>query len=131
MSIATPAIAAPGKYLTVVLDHESYGIPVLKVREIIRLQKITSIPQMPAFVKGVINLRGRVVPVIDLRTKFVHRQHQWLQVLQGRPSGDLRSVTITQVIPAQIQPMQGRKIVSRERIYPVNWPVIRLQLALR
>jgi purine-binding chemotaxis protein CheW len=43
---------------------------VLKVREIIRLQKITPVPQMPAFVKGVINLRGRVIPIVDLRLKF-------------------------------------------------------------
>ena len=59
-----------GKYLTVVLDNEAYGIAVLKVREIIRMQKITPVPQMPAFVKGVINLRGRVIPVVDLRVKF-------------------------------------------------------------
>lgn len=59
-----------GKYLTVVLDNEAYGIAVLKVREIIRMQKITPIPQMPDFVKGVINLRGRVIPVVDLRVKF-------------------------------------------------------------
>lgn len=59
-----------GKYLTVVIDKEAYGIAVLKVREIIRLQKITPVPQMPDFVKGVINLRGRVIPIIDLRTKF-------------------------------------------------------------
>lgn len=59
-----------GKFLTVVLDNEAYGIAVLKVREIIRMQKITPIPQMPDFVKGVINLRGRVIPVVDLRVKF-------------------------------------------------------------
>jgi len=59
-----------GKYLTVGLDGEAYGIAVLKVREIIRLQKITPVPQLPAFVKGVINLRGRVIPIIDLRVKF-------------------------------------------------------------
>jgi purine-binding chemotaxis protein CheW len=59
-----------GKYLTVCLDHESYAIAVLKVREIIRMQKITPVPQMPEFVKGVINLRGRVIPIIDLRVKF-------------------------------------------------------------
>lgn len=58
------------KYLTVTLDNESYGMAVLKVREIIRLQKITPVPQMPAFVKGVINLRGRVIPIVDLRLKF-------------------------------------------------------------
>ena len=59
-----------GKYLTVVLDREAYGIAVLKVREIIRMQKITPVPQMPEFVKGVINLRGHVIPVVDLRVKF-------------------------------------------------------------
>lgn len=75
MSIATAAPSSAtaslaGKYLTVVLENEAYGIAVLKVREIIRMQKITPVPQMPAFVKGVINLRGRVIPVIDLRVKF-------------------------------------------------------------
>jgi purine-binding chemotaxis protein CheW len=70
---ATPVAGADkhaGKYLTVVLDNEAYGIAVLKVREIIRMQKITPVPQMPAFVKGVINLRGRVIPIVDLRVKF-------------------------------------------------------------
>ncbi len=75
MSTATTAPAAAtaglaGKYLTVVLAYEAYGIGVLKVREIIRLQKITPVPQLPEFDKGVINLRGRVIPVIDLRVKF-------------------------------------------------------------
>ena len=66
----TDTSSLAGKYLTVVLDNEAYGIAVLKVREIIRLQKITPVPQMPEFVKGVINLRGRVIPVIDLRVQF-------------------------------------------------------------
>ncbi|HZZ57060.1 MAG TPA: chemotaxis protein CheW [Opitutaceae bacterium] len=65
-----PSTATPGKYLTVGLGTEEYGVPVLRVREIIRMQKITSVPQMPEFVKGVINLRGRVIPVVDLRVKF-------------------------------------------------------------
>ena len=59
-----------GKYLTVVLDCEAYGLNVLKIREIIRLQKITPVPQLPSYVKGVINLRGRVIPIVDLRVKF-------------------------------------------------------------
>lgn len=70
---ASPVVALTtlaGKYLTVVLDNESYGLNVLKIREIIRLQKITPVPQMPPFVKGVINLRGRVIPIVDLRVKF-------------------------------------------------------------
>ena len=71
-SVAPEGAAAQlaGKYLTTVLDREAYGIAVLKVREIIRMQKITPVPQLPAFVKGVINLRGRVIPIVDLRVKF-------------------------------------------------------------
>jgi len=59
-----------GKYLTFVLGHESYGIAVLKIREIIRLTDITSVPRMPGYIKGVINLRGKIIPVVDLRLKF-------------------------------------------------------------
>lgn len=70
MSAIAPPSGLAGKYLTVDLGNEAYGIAVLKVREIIRLQKITPVPQMPADVRGVINLRGRVVPVLDLRVKF-------------------------------------------------------------
>ena len=59
-----------GKYLTFMLGREEYGLPVLKVREIIKLMDITHVPQVPAHVLGVINLRGKVIPVIDLRRKF-------------------------------------------------------------
>lgn len=59
-----------GKYLTFVLGGESYAVDVRKVREIIRLTSITSVPQMPAFIRGVINLRGKIIPVIDLRIRF-------------------------------------------------------------
>jgi len=59
-----------GKYLTFLLDNEEYGIEILKVREIINIMDITGVPQTPDFVEGVINLRGKVIPVVDLRTKF-------------------------------------------------------------
>jgi purine-binding chemotaxis protein CheW len=59
-----------GKYLTFSLNEEEYGIGILKVKEIIGMMAITSIPRTPEFVKGVINLRGKVIPVIDLRLKF-------------------------------------------------------------
>jgi purine-binding chemotaxis protein CheW len=62
--------ARAGKYLTFQLASEEFGIRVLKVREIMGLQDITVVPQTPAHIKGVINLRGKVVPVIDLRIKF-------------------------------------------------------------
>jgi len=59
-----------GKYLTFALANEEYGLEILKVREIIGYMEITAVPQTPAYVKGVINLRGQVIPVIDLRAKF-------------------------------------------------------------
>ena len=59
-----------GKYLTFTLDREEYGIGILKIKEIIGMIAITSVPQTPAYVKGVINLRGKVIPVIDFRLKF-------------------------------------------------------------
>ena len=59
-----------GKYLTFTLGREEYGLPVLKVREIIKVMDITQVPQVPEHVLGVINLRGKVIPVIDLRRKF-------------------------------------------------------------
>lgn len=62
--------AQGGKYLTFSLASEEYGLEILKVREIIGIMDITAMPQMPPYVKGVINLRGKVIPVIDLRTKF-------------------------------------------------------------
>ena len=83
-----PAAARAGKYLTFTLGSESYGIPVTKVREIIRLCPITRVANMPPHVRGVINLRGKVIPVVDLRTRF------------GLPSGgdhDRTCIIITQV----------------------------------
>jgi len=59
-----------GKFLTFVLGEEIYGIEILKAREIIGLMDITTVPQTPDYMKGVINLRGKVIPVIDLRMKF-------------------------------------------------------------
>lgn len=59
-----------GKYLTFALGAEEYGLEILKVREIIGYMAITAVPQTPAYVKGVINLRGQVIPVVDLRAKF-------------------------------------------------------------
>jgi purine-binding chemotaxis protein CheW len=59
-----------GKYLTFALAKEEYGIGTLKIKEIIGMMPITSVPQTPKFVKGVINLRGKVIPVVDLRLRF-------------------------------------------------------------
>jgi purine-binding chemotaxis protein CheW len=59
-----------GKYLTFALANEEYGLEILKVREIIGYIDVTAVPQTPHYVKGVINLRGQVIPVVDLRAKF-------------------------------------------------------------
>jgi len=59
-----------GKYMTFKLADEEYGLEILKVREIIGLMDITRVPRAPAYISGVINLRGKVIPVVDLRTKF-------------------------------------------------------------
>src|SRR5450755_1527449 len=67
---SAPTDARAGKYLAFQLANEEFGIRVLKVKEIMGLQEITAVPQTPPHIKGVINLRGKVVPVIDLRLKF-------------------------------------------------------------
>lgn len=62
--------ALAGKYLTFALGDESFGLPVSQVQEIIRLPAITPVPRMPAHIRGVANLRGRVIPVVDLRVRL-------------------------------------------------------------
>ena len=72
-SVSPPAAAAAGKagkYLTFALGREEYGLRILTVREIIGYMEITAVPRVPRYVKGVINLRGQVISVVDLRAKF-------------------------------------------------------------
>jgi purine-binding chemotaxis protein CheW len=69
-SVATIAAAKAGKYLTFNMGREVYGIEILKVQEIIGMMPVTRVPKTPEFVRGVINLRGKVIPVIELRRKF-------------------------------------------------------------
>ncbi len=84
-----------GKYLTFRLGEEDYGLEILKVQEIIGMQEITSIPRTPEFLKGVINLRGKVIPVVDLRLKFgmaeaeVSRKTCIIVVQVGQESGNV------------------------------------------
>ena len=59
-----------GKYLTFVLAEEDYGLEILKVREIMGILGITTVPHTPYYVKGVVNIRGKVIPIVDLRLKF-------------------------------------------------------------
>ena len=66
----TPQNNLGGKFLTFYLADEEYGIEILKVQEIIGLMSITTVPRTPEYIRGVINLRGKVIPIIDLRKKF-------------------------------------------------------------
>ena len=69
--------ATANQFVTFTLGDEEYGIAILKVQEIIGYPGFTKIPNMPSFVKGVINLRGSVVPVIDLRLKFAMQEREY------------------------------------------------------
>ena len=68
-----------GKYLTFNLDKEEYGIGILKIKEIIGMLPITAVPQTPEYVKGVINLRGKVIPVLDLRLRFEMKKIEYTE----------------------------------------------------
>lgn len=89
----TPCDGGPqtGKYLVFTLSGERYAVPVLVVREIIRLCPITPVATMPKHVRGVINLRGRVIPLIDLRVRFG---------LPAPPDHDRTCIIVTQVAAA-------------------------------
>lgn len=77
-----------GKYLTFGLASEQYGLKILKVQEIIGIMDVTRIPKAPGFVRGVINLRGKVIPVVDLRLKFE---------MEGREDTERTCIIVTQV----------------------------------
>lgn len=84
-------IAKAGKYLTFQMGKEVYGIEILKVQEIIGMMPVTRVPKTPDFVRGVINLRGKVIPVIELRRKFG---------MESREDTDRTCIVVVQVIGA-------------------------------
>ena len=97
-----------GKHLTFVLGREHYGVPVLKVREIIRLCDITPVPQMPAYIKGVLNLRGKIIPVADLRLKFK---------LASDKNTDLTCIVVVQVaLPDKSPTLMGLIVDAVEEV---------------
>lgn len=69
--------AKPGQYLTFQLQAEQYGVPIETVREINRVGEITPVPRTPEYVKGVMNLRGKIIPVVNLRVKFGMETQQY------------------------------------------------------
>jgi len=101
---------AAGKYLTFVLGGSAYGLPILKVREIIRMQDITPIPRMPEYVRGVINLRGKIVPVIDLRMKF------------GLPNATTNRtcIIVTHVAMASTTKLMGLIVDALEEVFHIG-----------
>jgi purine-binding chemotaxis protein CheW len=68
--VSHQTLAKPGQYLTFTLSNETYAVGILNIKEIIAYDRLTEVPMMPAFIRGVINLRGRVVPVVDLLSRF-------------------------------------------------------------
>lgn len=103
--------AKEGKFLTFVLGNEEYGIPILKVREIIGLMEITQVPRTPDFIKGVINLRGKIIPVMDLRLKFGLEEKEYnertciivveIDVAQARRQVGIAVDTVSEVVNIQ------------------------------
>ena len=102
---------AAGKYLTFVLGGAGYGIPILKVREIIRLLDITPIPRMPDYVRGVINLRGKIVPVIDLRMKLG---------LPNPVTTNRTCIIVTHVAIGGATKMMGLIVDALEEVHQIN-----------
>ncbi len=86
MSDASPHDASPSQYLTLNLAHEEYGVDILAVREIRGWTPVTRIPQAPSYVLGVLNLRGAIVPVIDMRLRF------------GLPREEYTASTVTVIV---------------------------------
>lgn len=85
-----------GKYLTFFLAGEEYGIEILKVHEIIGVMPITTVPRTPRFIRGVINLRGKVIPIVDLRMKFG---------MPGKEQTEETCIIVVQIAGAQIGTM--------------------------
>ncbi|ACV68223.1 chemotaxis protein CheW [Desulfohalobium retbaense] len=101
----TAATGCAGKYLTFFLADEVYGVPILKVQEIIGLKELTKVPKVPQYIKGVLNLRGKVIPVVDLRLKFDIEEKE-----------DTRS---TSIIIFQVQ-KNGSDVIAGVKVDSVN-----------
>jgi len=113
----TKSIAGGGKYLTFVLGQEVYGVEILKVQEIIGIMSVTRVPRTPTFIRGVINLRGKVIPVIDLRLKFgmegrEDTERTCIIVVQLKQDGQLTTVgTIVDEV-SEVLPLTAEQITA-------------------
>ena len=89
MEITKRKTMTGSRYLSFVLNDEEYGIEILKIKEIMGMTDITALPQTPPFIKGVINLRGKIIPIIDLRTKFD---------MESRPYNDRTCIVVVEIM---------------------------------
>jgi purine-binding chemotaxis protein CheW len=103
----------PGQYLSFILNNQSYGVPIGTVREINRVADITAVPQTPSFVAGVMNLRGKVIPVVDQRLKFglpqaAHTRQTCIIVIES-DCGQVGTI---------VDSVSGVLVLTREQIEP-------------
>lgn len=119
-------LAREGQYLTFTLQDQMFGIPIEVVREIVQLPEITPVPHTPACVAGVINLRDKVIPVVDLRKKFSFKSESWSRetcviVVDGR-QGPVAAIvdTVASVLPlSQSQLEAPPSLVQNDGAAPV------------
>ena len=107
--------ASEGKYLTFSLSDEEYGIGILKIKEIIGMMEVTSVPKTPEFVKGVINLRGKVIPVIDLRLRFTMEEEKYTErtcIIVVETEGQMGTILMGIVVDAvsEVMNIKGEDI---------------------
>src|SRR5690242_21695202 len=106
---ATTTAPRGGTFLTFYLGDEEYGVAILKVQEIIGMQPITRVPRTPAFIRGVINLRGKVIPIMDLRERF----HMDAADTTDEAANALRCIIVVHVVGPNGQPIPVGIIVDR------------------
>ena len=116
-----PALAAQaGKYLTFQLGGEVYGLEILKVQEIIGMMDVTQVPRTPDFVRGVINLRGKIIPVVDLRMKFD---------LERPPDSEKTCIVVVQVARDEQEVTMGVIVDEVSEVLDVEGDQIELPLS--
>jgi len=105
-----------GKYLTFSLGKEEYGIGILKIKEIIGMMPITPVPQTPEYIKGVVNLRGKVIPVLDLRLRFGMEKADYTErtcIIVVEITGDAGKVMMGIVVDAVSDlPVAFREVIT-------------------
>jgi purine-binding chemotaxis protein CheW len=107
--------AKAGKYLTFKLAAEEYGLEILKVQEIIGMMKVTRVPKTPHFIRGVINLRGKVIPVVDLRLQFC---------MEAQPDTERTCIIVVQISHAERRVTTGILVDEVSEVLNITAPQI-------